>query len=200
MNVILASASKYRRQQLEQIGLRFQAISAKIDEDSLKDESLKPQDLCELLAKAKAKSLQDDFSDEIIIGCDQLVQFQSQILGKAHTVEKARAQLKKLSGQTHELITSMHILYKDQAITHTDITRLTMRPLSDQDINDYVMQDQPLDCAGSYKLEKAGISLFQSIQSEDHSAIIGIPLIALTDILLKLGHPLPFRSQEGDKA
>jgi septum formation protein len=96
-----------------------------------------------------------------------------------------------MSGKPHELITAMAVLAGDRLITHTDVARLQLRQLSRPELQRYVDADQPFDCAGSYKLESLGIALFETIDCADHSAITGLPLIALTSILRDLGFPLP---------
>ena len=113
------------------------------------------------------------------------------ILGKPGSVDEAEAQLASLSGRTHELITAMAVAHGGGIIEHTDVTTLVMRGVSPEEIRRYVAADRPLDCAGSYKLESLGIALFESISSADQTAIVGLPLIALTTILRDLGFAVP---------
>ena len=100
-------------------------------------------------------------------------------------------QLRAMSGKSHELITSIAVWNGGRLIAHTDVTTLTMRRLTRGEVERYVEADSPLDCAGSYKLEARGIALFERIDSSDHSAVTGLPLIALTTILRGLGYPIP---------
>ena len=100
-----------------------------------------------------------------------------------------------MAGQTHELITALVVIRRAEVFHHTDVTQLRMRPLSREAIERYVAADQPLDCAGSYKLESRGIVLFDKIESEDHTAVTGLPLIALVTILRELG----FRFREPNR-
>ncbi|HWU44579.1 MAG TPA: Maf family protein [Bdellovibrio sp.] len=179
--LILASTSKYRQELLRRLPWAFSAQAPLIDEEKEKDPSLAPQALAEKLAFLKAQSLKAE--DRVVIGGDQLVSFAGRIIGKSHTREKAIAQLLAMQGQTHELITAICIFDGLQARPYTDITRLQMKKLSRAQIEHYVSLDQPFDCAGSYKIEQHGIMLFDKIESQDFTAIQGLPLIALGKIL-----------------
>ena len=99
--------------------------------------------------------------------------------------------LLRLQGRTHDLITAMVVIGPQGVRAHTDITRLTMRPLTREALARYVAADHPVDCAGAYKLEQRGVSLFSSIASDDQTAIVGLPLIALTQILADAGLSIP---------
>lgn len=191
MAIILASTSTYRRKLLERLGLPFRVLAPGVDEGAFKDQGFEPRELAERLAWAKATSLARDWPEATLIGSDQLVAFEGRILGKPGTLEKAKDQLATLTGRTHELITALAVWHQGQVWTHLDQTRLTMRSLTLEEISRYVEADQPTDCAGSYKLEERGIALFDQIETEDHSAITGLPLIALTTILRRLGFPIP---------
>jgi septum formation protein len=192
MKIILASSSPYRRQQLESLGLKFDALRPEFDEEAHKDLGLSPTDLAHKLAYAKGQCLFPRHTGDLVISGDQLVDFKGEVLGKPGNKEVAVEQLLRLSGNTHYLVSALCVFYGDQVLHHTDITRLTMRDLSQEQIVRYVDYEKPFDCAGSYKLERSGISLFSSIESKDQSAIMGIPLIALTDFLLQLKIPLDF--------
>lgn len=179
MKLILASTSPYRATQLNQIGAHFEAAAPDFDEEAAKDLSLSPKALAEQLALGKAESLRDQFPRDAILGGDQLIAFNGQILGKPGTASAAVEQLLSLSGKTHQLMTSVYLITPNQTYQHTDIAEMQMRNLTRAQIEAYVSADSPLDCAGSYKLECAGISLFERINSEDFSAIQGLPLITL---------------------
>lgn len=185
--IILASESPYRKKLLLDMGLPFLALAPKIDEDSYKNKGLSALDLTRTLAQMKAQSLKEQYPNHLIIGSDQVLEFEGQIFGKPHTPERALEQLKIFQGRTHRLITSMTVIHQEDTFLHTDITRLTMWPLTESQIRKYIEIDKPLDCAGSYKIENAGISLFQKIDTEDHSAIMGLPLLALSRVLRKKG-------------
>lgn len=162
-----------------------------MDEDSFKDKISDPKELTETLAKEKAKSVLKTHPDTLVIGGDQVSLFKNEILGKPGTPEKAVEQLLKLQGETHELMMSTCILYEDKEVLWTEITSLTMRSLSEKECLSYVQKDNPIHCAGSYKMECLGISLFEKIKGDDQSAIVGLPLIRLTTELRKLGYSVP---------
>ena len=193
--LILASTSRYRRALLERLGVPFTALAPACDEDALKDPRLAPQALAEFLAEAKAASIAVQQPEAVVIGSDQLAAVEVDgrwtILGKPGTPAKALDQLALLSGRTHVLITAMVVARGNERWRHTDITRLTMRRLDRAELERYVAADQPLDCAGAYKLECRGIALFETIDSADASAITGLPLLALTRILAGLGYAIP---------
>ncbi|TVR40136.1 MAG: septum formation protein Maf [Planctomycetota bacterium] len=189
--IILASSSPYRREALERLGLDFRCLSPSIDEEAMKDPSLQPQALASHLARAKALSLLPQFPQAIIIGSDQLVDLDGEILGKPNDAKGAQQQLQRMSGRSHRLITAMEVISPEGCFHHCDITTLHMHALTDAGIQRYIERDQPWNCAGSYRIEAAGISLFVAITSKDHSAITGLPILALVSILRKLGHPIP---------
>jgi septum formation protein len=192
-SLVLASTSGYRRSLLERLGVPFRCRAPLCDESALQRESadLEPRRLAETLALAKASSLVDDESGSTIVGCDQLVSFGGRVFGKPGTAERAVDQLVSMSGQAHELITALAVIRGKDVFRHTDVTLLRMRPLARDAGERYVAADRPFDCAGSYKLESRGIVLFDRIESEDHSAITGLPLIALVTILRDLGFAIP---------
>lgn len=182
--LILASTSKYRQELLSRLAFTFTAQAPLVDEEKEKDPSLTPQALAEKLAQLKAASLKAP--GRVVIGGDQLVSFEGQIIGKAHTAERAIEQLLSMQGKTHELITAICIYDGDKMIPYTDITRMHMKKLNRAQIERYVQLDNPIDCAGSYKIEKHGIMLFEKIESQDFTAIQGLPLIELSKILENL--------------
>lgn len=183
--VILASTSKYRQELLSRLPYPFQAQAPLIDEEKEKHPGLSPQALAEKLAHLKADSLKGPH--HVVIGGDQLVSLEGQILGKARTVENAVQQLLSMQGRVHELITAICVFDGLRATSYTDITRLHMKKLSREQIEKYVALDLPLDCAGSYKIEKHGIMLFDKIESQDFTAIQGLPLLELNKILENCG-------------
>lgn len=189
--LILASTSPYRRQALERLGLQFTACPPDVDEEALKDPDMDGETLAKHLAHAKAKSIAQRFPSATVIGSDQLADHHGRILGKPGSTAAACAQLQSLSNSSHRLITAIEVISPQQTLSHCDITTLTMRTLNAEAIQRYVEHDTPLDCAGAYRIEGAGISLFSRIVSEDHSAITGMPLIALVSMLIQLGHTIP---------
>jgi septum formation protein len=190
-HLVLASTSPYRRALLERLGVPFRCRAPRMDEEALKDPALSPRALAERLARAKAASLVGDQPGAVIVGSDQLVAFEGRVHGKPVTSERAVEQLLAMSGQPHELITAMAVAADGRWFEHTDVTTLWMRPLDRDEVTRYVATDRPLDCAGAYKLEQRGITLFERIESLDHTAITGLPLIALTGLLRTLGFKIP---------
>ena len=189
--LILGSTSRYRRALLERLGLPFTSLAPACDEEALKLPGLAPRALAESLAEAKAASLVPGHPDAVIIGSDQVCALGDEVLHKPGTAERAVAQLARMRGREHRLITAMTVAHGERRWWHTDVTVLHMRDLDDTALERYVAADAPLDCAGAYKLECRGVALFERIESADQSAIIGLPLIALTGILRGLGFQVP---------
>lgn len=180
MKIILASTSPYRREQLQKLGLSFEAHAPKYDEDQLKGSGLDPLTLSQKLSIGKAQSLASLFPEDIIIGSDQVAHLGDLTLSKPGSIERACEQLSMMSGKTHTLSTSVALIKAGGAPeVFSNQTHLRMRDLSDSEIRSYVERDQPLDCAGSYKIESFGISLFETIDTSDFTAIIGLPLLEL---------------------
>ena len=189
--LVLASTSRYRGELLARLGVPFLAAAPDCDEDAYKAKGLAPQELAETLALAKAESLRAAYPDAAILGGDQLAAIDGEILGKPGSEAAARAQLARLAGRTHTLFTAVALIAGERVLRHTDVTHLTMRPLSAEQFARYVAADDPVDCAGSYKLEQLGIALFARIESADHTAIVGLPLLAITAMLGDLGIVIP---------
>lgn len=192
--LILASTSPYRKALLEKLGLVFESMAPLIDEEKEKSlislPPLSPIQLAEKLAMLKAQSLASE--DRVTIGGDQLVSFNGSIIGKPITFSKAVDTLMRLQGKQHELITSICICNGlNPPVLFTNRTYLQMRPLDQTQVERYIKLDQPFDCAGSYKIEKAGISLFHHIDTNDFTAIQGIPLMKLTELLHNCGYDIP---------
>lgn len=187
--LLLASTSPYRRELLGKLGLSFEAKAPICDEDEFKKLIKDPVNLATTLAFEKAKSLAN--SQNIVIGGDQLAALENKIFGKPKTAEKACEQLSQMSGKTHELVTAVCVFAAGEAHPILNITRLKMRKLTRIEIENYVGLDQPMDSAGSYKIEKSGLTLFEKIECEDFSAIQGLPLMALTSLLSQWGFEIP---------
>ncbi len=186
--LVLASTSPYRRELLEKLGLSFQSKAPICDEDAWKKKLPDPVELATTLARLKAESLATN--DNCVIGGDQVAALGTEILGKPGTFEKACEQLGKMQGRTHRLITAVHVIFKGQHHPILDITEIEMKSLSLEQIQNYVRRDQPLDCAGSYKIEKSGLVLVRQLKTQDFSSIQGLPLIALSNLLSKLGYQI----------
>lgn len=189
--IVLASTSRYRKALLSRLGFTFEVCDPKVDELAFHHYGLSPKALAERLAQEKASAVAPKYPSAIIIGSDQLVSMGGTVLGKPGTATKAAEQLQQLSGKTHELITAVALWHAGKLYFHTDVTRLSMASLTDSQIRRYVELDSPLDCAGSYKIEGAGPSLLERVEGEDPTAIEGLPLIAVSRLLRKLGIAVP---------
>lgn len=190
--IILASKSPYRKQLLERLGIPFSCITADFDENPLKDKISDPIELTRQLSLGKAKSIQSIVDKNcIIIGSDQVCHFDGQNLGKTGSLDKSLEQLIQMQGKEHQLITSYALVCEDKFIVKTNITKLKMKKLTKNQIKNYLTADNPIDCAGSYKLELNGISLMEKIETNDHTAIIGLPLVELSNDLITFGISIP---------
>ena len=191
----LASTSRYRRALLERLGVPFQCQNPDVDESVLKTALAgeSPRSLAEALALAKASNVARQWPDAAVIGGDQVVAVGDQILGKPGTVERAERQLALMVERGEVvLFSALALVAPDrEPIRIMAEARLYPRRLTPEAIRRYVAADQPLDCAGSFKLEERGIALFERVEADDHSAITGVPLIALTSALLDLGFEIP---------
>jgi len=192
MKFLLASQSPYRKSLLKRAGFEFDTASPLVDEEKLKLEG--PQDPAELtrfLALKKAESLIEKRPDSWIVGCDQAAVLGKRFLNKPKTRERAIEQLTRMSGKWHSLMTSMALVKAGEIPTvMTDVTKIKIRELSKEDIEAYVDLDQPLDCAGSYKIEKSGITLIEDMRCKDPTAIEGLSIVALTSFFVRRGFPL----------
>jgi septum formation protein len=191
LRLVLASTSPYRRQLLERLGLPFTVAAPNVDEEPLPGESA--VDLVQRLARAKAEAVARRHTNSLVIGSDQLALCGRDVLGKPGSGERAIAQLKSLSNQRVVFHTAVHVIdstsYANQG--HVDLTTVHFRQLSDAEIQRYVARDKPYDCAGGFKVEALGVTLFNRIESQDPTALIGLPLIWLAGALRKHGFALP---------
>ena len=188
--LILASTSSYRKELLKRLNIPFQTRDPGINEDIIKESLEEPRKIAEELAKLKAKRALRGL-DEVSIGSDQVLDLEGKLLGKPGGQEKAIEQLLELQGKEHTLITAVCIAEDDGEHLFTSIAKMKMRPLDKEAITRYVDYDKPFDCAGSYKLESLGVSLFESIDVDDSTGIVGLPLIKLCEFLRKTGFSLP---------
>jgi septum formation protein len=193
--LVLASTSPYRRELLMRLAWPFDVQKPLFDEDAAKARAPRePQAHAAFLARGKAESLlpwlKETYPQEskaTILGGDQLVAFENQILGKPGGPEKAIQQLTKMNGKMHALHTAMCVIQGGRLTEWVHTTRLQMRKLTPSQIQEYVRLDEPYDSAGSYKIEKHGIALFDQVDCDDWSAIQGIPLLELSRVLVRMG-------------
>lgn len=184
--LVLASSSTYRAQALTRLGLEFTQVSPDIDESAAPGEA--PQILAQRLAREKTSAIRSQRPDAIIIGSDQVGVAQGRQLQKPGSHKAAIAQLQHLSGAEAVFHTGLAVFDPTNAEIHEAVTttRIKFRCLTDDQIRRYVEIDQPLDCAGSFKVEALGIALFEKVASDDPTALVGIPMIALVSILQRL--------------
>jgi len=189
--LLLASSSPARRALLKKLGLPFAIASPEIDESAHPGENAEA--LVMRLSQAKAQALADTHPDTLIIGSDQVLTLDNDILGKPGSHDRAREQLERLSGRTVTFHTGLCLL--NTRTRHCQITaepfEVSFRHLNPEQIERYLLADQPYGCAGSFKAEALGITLFQRLQGRDPNSLIGLPLMALVDFLLAEGVALP---------
>jgi septum formation protein len=189
--LILASTSPYRRQLLERLKLPFTTVSPRIDETPLPGET--PRQLVLRLSEQKARATAAVHSGSLIIGSDQTAVLNHEMLGKSGNRTNAFAQLKKCSGNSVTFHTGLCVLDTGSGRIQLDDIEYTVkfRVLTPQQIERYIDSEQPFDCAGSFKAESLGITLFEHMQGDDPTALIGLPLIRLTTMLQNAGIQLP---------
>jgi septum formation protein len=189
IDLVLASTSAYRRELLSRLGAPFRQQSPGVDEAALPGEP--PAPLAARLATAKARAVAALNPGAIVIGSDQVADCGGQILGKPGDLGGARRQLRASSGRAVVFHTALCLVDARVApareFTAIDTTTVAFRDLGDEEIERYLEREKPFDCAGSFKSEGLGIGLFERIDSQDPTALIGLPLIALCRLLREAG-------------
>lgn len=190
--LILASTSPFRQAMLRDAGLSFEAIAPDIDERAaeapLQETGATPQDIAEILAEAKAVDVSERYPDAIVLGCDQTLSLDGEILHKPGDMEEARRRLLALSGKTHQLNSAAVLANRGVAIwRHVGIARLTMRDLDPAFIGRHLagVGEKALSSVGAYQIEGHGVQLFEKIDG-DHFTIVGLPLLAVLAELRRL--------------
>lgn len=189
--LLLASSSSYRRELLSRLRLPFVCASPDIDESHQPNESA--TELVKRLAREKAMALAEQFPDHLIIGSDQVAVLDDRIIGKPHTFERALEQLSASSGRSVSFLTGIALYNSKSGQCQVDCVPFTvhMRQLDANRITRYLHAEQPYDCAGSFKAEGLGVSLFRSTEGPDATSLIGLPLIRLVDMLTEEGIHIP---------
>jgi septum formation protein len=187
----LASTSRYRRGLMDRFLTDFEDVSPDVSEDNR--EGLAPDALATALARRKAEAVSAQARDSLIIGADQLAVLDGMVLGKPGNHQKAVEQLLAASGKTVRFLTAVCILdpVSRTRYEHLDTTTVQFREFDRRLAEAYLRIDEPYDCAGSFKLEGAAFVLFESLQTDDPTALIGLPMIWVADRLLSLGYLLP---------
>jgi len=189
--IVLASSSPYRKSLIARLGLDCTAVAPDIDESELSGET--PLQTALRLAEAKARRVSPKHPDAVIIGSDQVAVLDGSAIGKPGTHEAAVSQLQAMSGRTVVFHTALCVLDTQTAgLQSSNVpTSVSFRELSREQIERYLLADQPYDCAGSAKIESLGIALVEKVESDDPSALIGLPLIALVMLLRNAGVEIP---------
>lgn len=191
--LILASGSEIRAALLRNARLTFEVQPARIDEEAIKTallaEAAKPRDIADTLAEYKARRVANANPDALVLGCDQVMELKGKILSKPESTDEARTQLAHLSGQTHRLLSAAVVYEQGEPVwRHVGVVRLTMRPISQAYIDDYVSRnwDSIRHAVGGYKLEEEGVRLFSLIDG-DYFHVLGLPLTELLSYLIEKG-------------
>lgn len=189
--LVLGSTSPYRRELLARLGLDFSTCAPEVDEARLPGED--PAALVERLSEAKARAAAAQVGAALVIGSDQVAVVGDEILGKPGNHANACAQLARLSGRQVRFLTGLCLYNSAEQRVQIDVVpyTVTFRELTAAQIEDYVRREQPYNCAGSFKSEGLGVALFTGQDGADPTALVGLPLIALTEMLRAEGLPLP---------
>ncbi len=189
--LVLASTSPFRRELLGRLGLPFEVAAPAVDESRLPGES--PETLVLRLSEAKARAVAAQLGDALVIGSDQVAMIDDEVLGKPGNRKRAIAQLTRASGRRVTFLTGLSLVDAASGRAHTlcEPFHVHFRALSAGQIARYVDREQPFNCAGSFKSEGYGITLFERLEGDDPNALIGLPLIQLVRMLEKERLPLP---------
>ena len=186
-SVVLASGSKYRKSLLKRLGVPFKVWAPDVDESALPGEL--PRNTAVRLARLKAEAGGRQFTNSWIIGSDQVADLDGRCIGKPGTHQRASEQLRSMSGRTVVFHTAVAVLSRAAAFAGSAVVPITVRfrKLTDPEIERYLRAEQPYDCAGSAKCETLGIALLEAVESDDPTALIGLPLIKTCDLLRRAG-------------
>jgi septum formation protein len=188
--LILGSTSVYRRALLERLRIPFTVVAPEVDEATLAGET--PEQTAIRLALAKAHAVARSWGDSVVIGSDQVADLHGEAIGKPGNFERARSQLRRMSGQTVVFHTAVAVVCQAQQFVAQAVVpvRVRFRTLSDAEISHYLLAETPYDCAGSAKSEGLGIALLERIDNSDPSALVGLPLIETARMLRAAGIPI----------
>lgn len=185
MTIVLASTSPYRRELLQRLRLPFEVLAPTVDESSRPGEA--PHDLARRLARAKAMEVAGRRPGAVVIGSDQVAELDGEAIGKPHTHAAALAQLERMQGRRLVFHTALAVAAHGGVELDCVLTAVTFRRLDRAALDAYLRSDQPYDCAGAAKIESLGIALVERVESDDPTALIGLPLIRLVSMLQAAG-------------
>jgi septum formation protein len=183
--LILASTSRYRQELLSRLRIPFEAVAPEVDETALPGEA--PAALAERLALAKARAVAARFPGAVVLGSDQVAELDGNAIGKPGTHENATGQLRRMSGREVVFQTAVAVVAPGVTAIERAEVRVRFRELSDAAIEAYLRADEPYDCAGSAKVESLGIALLEAVESDDPTALVGLPLIRTCALLRRAG-------------
>ena len=188
--LILGSTSRYRRELLERLQLPFEVHAPQVDETPRAGEP--PENLARRLALAKARAVAARYPQAVVIGSDQVADLEGEPLGKPGTHERAVEQLRRMRGRTVIFQTALSVVCLARGFEMSDLAavKVRFRALSDAEIDTYLRREEPYDCAGSAKSEGLGIALLESIDNDDPTALVGLPLIRTARMLRAAGLPV----------
>jgi septum formation protein len=189
--LVLASTSPYRRALLTRLALPFDVVAPDVSEADVPNEP--PAVRARRLAIAKAQAVAHQYPEAIVLGSDQVASLGERVLHKSVHAARCREQLTDLSGKTASFHTACAVIGAAAHVNlvHLDTTTVVFRALASDEIERYIEREQPFDCAGSFKAESLGISLFERIDSSDPTALVGLPLIWIAQALRRCGYALP---------
>lgn len=187
MRLVLASTSPHRRAVLHAASVPHEAVAPTFVEHA---SDAPPAEIAVSFARAKAESVAARFPDAVVVGADQVPEVGGRRLEKPADAAAAVAQLTSLRGQSHRLLTAVAVVADGRTTHRLVVHEMCMRDLSDAEIAAYVERDRPIGCAGGYKIEAAGTLLFTTMNGPDHTAIVGLPLSALAELLAERGRSL----------
>lgn len=185
--IILGSSSPYRRALLARLRIRFEVVTPEVDETPARSET--PEQVACRLAMSKAHAVATRFPQAIVIGSDQVAELDGEVIGKPLLHDVAMAQLRRMSGRLVVFQTAVAVVCEETRFAQIDLAqvRVRFRTLDDAEIEAYLLAEQPYDCAGSAKSEGLGISLLDAIDSDDPTALVGLPLIRTCRLLRAAG-------------
>ena len=188
--LVLGSTSRYRRELLQRLGLPFEVVAPEVDETPRSGEA--PAQLARRLALDKARAVSERWPEAVVIGSDQVADLHGEALGKPGSHERAVMQLQHMSGQIVVFQTALSVVCRATGFEQSDLAKVSVRfrELTPQVIETYLRIEQPYDCAGSAKSEGLGIALLESIDNDDPTALVGLPLIRTCQLLRQAGLPL----------